>query len=189
MSKRLPTALFAACAIAVCAQPQPQRPSQPAVWLDPDKTEPPGTHYRTFTSRLAGGEVSYLVYLPPTYEKEPAARYPSVYWLHGLNGNQRAGAMFVEHAIQGGHHRAGLDSVAAGAHSQMHVGVGDGQVREEHVGHLDVIVLAGVHDDVLVTGPGECVGDRRQLDELGPGTHDRQDLHAVDLPDGVGVQR
>lgn len=71
-------------------------PSQPAAWLDPDKTEPPGTHYHTFTSKLAGGEVSYLVYLPPTYESEPVARFPVVYWLHGLNGNQRAGAKFVE---------------------------------------------------------------------------------------------
>ena len=86
--------VFAACAFAL--QAQPPRPSQPASWLDPDKTEPTGTHYRTFTSRLAGGEVSYLVYLPPTYEKERAQRYPSVYWLHGLNGSQRAGAVFVE---------------------------------------------------------------------------------------------
>lgn len=87
-------------AVLALAQPPGQAPrkmpSQPASWLDPDKTEPPGTHYRTFASRLAGGDVSYLVYLPPTYESEPAARFPVVYWLHGMNGNQRAGAKFVE---------------------------------------------------------------------------------------------
>jgi alpha-L-fucosidase len=75
---------------------QAPRPSPKASWLDADKSEPAGTHYRTFKSQLAGGEVSYLIYLPPTYETERAQRYPVVYWLHGLNGNQRAGATFVE---------------------------------------------------------------------------------------------
>src|SRR5262249_57086801 len=75
-----------------------QRPMRPAHWLDPDKTEPAGTQYHTFQSKLAGGEVSYLVHLPATYETEPAQRYAAVYWLHGLNGNQRAGSVFVEQA-------------------------------------------------------------------------------------------
>ena len=43
-------------------------PSTPAAWLDPDKGEPGGTHYKTFHSKLVGGEVSYLIYLPPSYE-------------------------------------------------------------------------------------------------------------------------
>ena len=73
-----------------------QMPMRPANWLDPDKTEPAGTHYRTFSSKLAGGEVSYLVYLPPSYEPQPAQRYPVVYWLHGLNGDQRGGEAFVQ---------------------------------------------------------------------------------------------
>src|SRR5437899_307722 len=91
-----------ALSLAILAQAQapgnpPNRPPiRPAVWLDPDKTEPAGTHYGTFSSRLAGGEVSYLIYLPPAYQAEPAARYPAVYWLHGLNGNQRSGTKFVE---------------------------------------------------------------------------------------------
>jgi endo-1,4-beta-xylanase len=69
---------------------------RPANWLDPDKSEPAGTHYRTFSSTLANSEVSYLVYLPPTYESQPAARFPVVYWLHGLNGNQSGGTPFVQ---------------------------------------------------------------------------------------------
>jgi enterochelin esterase-like enzyme len=73
-----------------------QAPRPPASWLDPDKSEPAGTHYKTFSSRLAGGEVSYLISLPGTYETEQAQRYPVVYWLHGLGGNQRAGAKFVD---------------------------------------------------------------------------------------------
>jgi alpha-L-fucosidase len=68
---------------------------KPASWLDPDKKEPEGTHYRTFASRLAGGDVSYLIYLPPDYENNTSRRYPVVYWLHGYNGAQVGGAGFV----------------------------------------------------------------------------------------------
>lgn len=51
--------------------------------------------YRTFTSKLAGGEVSYLIYLPPDYETNSSRRYPVVYFLHGYGGNPRAAAVFV----------------------------------------------------------------------------------------------
>src|SRR5215813_10094765 len=88
-------ALAIALLLSTVAQ---QRPTRTANWLDPDKTEPAGTQYHTFQSKLAGGEVSYLVHLPATYETEPAQRYATVYWLHGLNGSQRSGATFVEQA-------------------------------------------------------------------------------------------
>ena len=39
-------------------QPSGRRPTPKTEWLDPNRSEPAGTHYRTFTSRLAGGEVS-----------------------------------------------------------------------------------------------------------------------------------
>jgi enterochelin esterase-like enzyme len=68
----------------------------PPNWLDPDRSEPSGTHYRTFKSQLAGSEVSYLIYLPPDYESNAARRYPVIYWLHGIKGNQRAGALFIK---------------------------------------------------------------------------------------------
>src|SRR3981189_1295758 len=73
-----------------------QAPIRPANWMDPDKSEPQGAHSRTFPSKRARGEVSYLVFLPSAYESEPAQRYASVYWLHGLNGNQRSGSAFVQ---------------------------------------------------------------------------------------------
>jgi enterochelin esterase-like enzyme len=51
--------------------------------------------YQTFTSKTLGREVSYLVWLPPGYDAE-TRHYPVIYWLHGMGGNQRAGAtMFV----------------------------------------------------------------------------------------------
>ena len=74
-----------------------RRPMPKAEWLDPDRGAPNGTQYKTFESKVLGREVSYLVYLPPGYEQEKQ-RYPVIYWLHGMGGNQRGGAMmFVPH--------------------------------------------------------------------------------------------
>jgi len=84
----LSIALSAVLALAQTAAPE-------AAWLDPDRTEPTGTTYRTFTSGKAGGAVSYLLYLPPGYEASGARRYPVVYWLHGAGGSQRSGAPFI----------------------------------------------------------------------------------------------
>jgi endo-1,4-beta-xylanase len=91
-------------------QPDVHRPPNmrlmpPAAWLDPNTSVPNGTQYKTFHSAVIGSNVSYLVWLPPGYEQEQK-RYPVIYWLHGMGGNQRAGAtMFVprvEAAIQEG---------------------------------------------------------------------------------------
>jgi enterochelin esterase-like enzyme len=49
----------------------------------------PHLHYKTFDSKTVGEPVSYLLYLPPTYESEPERRFPVVYWLHGIGGSQQ----------------------------------------------------------------------------------------------------
>src|ERR1017187_4913651 len=76
-----------------------------AEWLDPDRGAPNGTQYKTFQSKVLGREVSYLVYLPPGYEQEKQ-RYPVIYLLHGMGGNQRDGATtyvpLIEAAIKEG---------------------------------------------------------------------------------------
>jgi endo-1,4-beta-xylanase len=108
MHRPLPTTLLT-CALALggvvaplgshtaATRAQQKKTAPKAAWVDPDKGEPSGTRYRTFASTVLGADVSYLVYLPPGYEKE-TKRYPVVYWLHGLGGNQRGGAtVFVPH--------------------------------------------------------------------------------------------
>ena len=79
-----------------------QGPGQPNtyrgnVWIDPDRSEPSGTHYRPFPtpSRGPGTKASYLIYLPPDYCRPSAKRYPVLYWLHGGAGSQREGAWMV----------------------------------------------------------------------------------------------
>lgn len=69
-------------------QGQGARPARPPTWLMP-KIEGANLHYETFDSKAAGEKVSYLIYLPPGYEKSGDQRYPVVYWLHGIGGSQR----------------------------------------------------------------------------------------------------
>src|SRR4051812_35069155 len=64
--------------------PEPQ-------WVSPDTSDASGAKYHTFVSKSAGGEVSYHIFLPPQYDEQPMRRFPVIYWLHGLGGNQRGG--------------------------------------------------------------------------------------------------
>ncbi len=49
--------------------PKKRAAQKPAAWVEPDKSEPAGMKYRTFQSKTTGGEVSYLIYLPPDYDR------------------------------------------------------------------------------------------------------------------------
>ncbi len=49
---------------------------------------------------------------------------------------------------------------------------------EEDLRELAIVVLAGVHDDLLETALPKGDGGRRRLDELRPVAHDRDDFHA-----------
>ncbi|MFN9966724.1 MAG: alpha/beta hydrolase [Lysobacteraceae bacterium] len=51
-------------------------------WTTPAVASPL-VEYRQFASTLAGGPVSYHVYLPAAYAAQPWRRFPVVYWLHG----------------------------------------------------------------------------------------------------------
>jgi endo-1,4-beta-xylanase len=66
-------------------------------WIDPDHSEPAGTHYHLFAtpSRGVGTQASCLIYLPPDYEKNANQHFPVLYWLHGGAGSQREGAWMV----------------------------------------------------------------------------------------------
>jgi len=67
-------------------------------WVDPIIDEPVGTRYKIFSAAALGpgGQASYLIYLPPDYEKAKTRRYPVLYYLHGGNGSQRVGDIWVQ---------------------------------------------------------------------------------------------
>ena len=59
----------------------------PPSWNNVPSQPVPGVEHKTFRSRAASADVGYNVLLPPGYAAGDR-RYPVLYWLHGLNGNE-----------------------------------------------------------------------------------------------------
>jgi acetyl esterase/lipase len=128
MTRRL--LLFLAAALAALPQ------QRPASWVEPTRTEPPGSRFRTFFSKTIQAEVSYLVYLPPEYETSPKTRYPVIYWLHGLGGDQRSGVPFAERLQDAIRRRLAPAMIAVlvnGMVSSMYTDSADGKTPVESV--------------------------------------------------------
>jgi endo-1,4-beta-xylanase len=119
-----------------------RRPLPKAEWLDPDHGAPNGTQYRTFQSKVLNREVSYLVYLPPGYEQEKQ-RYPVIYLLHGMGGNQRDGATtyvpLIESAIKEGVMPPTIVVLVNGMVKSFYCDSSDGQCPMESVIIQDLI--------------------------------------------------
>ena len=76
------------------AQDQPAaRPVRPPHrWVyQPAGKLPDGVTHHTFRSKAMGIDVGYCIYLPPAYDRDPAMRFPVVYWHHGGLGNELSG--------------------------------------------------------------------------------------------------
>ena len=56
-----------------------------ASWITP-AVDAPNVEHRTFHSATAGREVSYHIYVPVDYGRDPQRRWPVLYWLHGTGG-------------------------------------------------------------------------------------------------------
>lgn len=69
--------LAAAAAPAASAQSAPSSPPRGTVTTD------------TLWSAALGTHKAVTVYLPPSYQRRPASRFPVLYYLHGLWGNER----------------------------------------------------------------------------------------------------
>ena len=70
--------------------------------------------------------------------------------VHVADDHDEVGPLFHEKLFVGDHDLAGLLGVRAVPHIEVDVGRGQAEVHEEGVGHVEVVVLAGVDDD----GPG-----------------------------------
>jgi len=73
---------------ARAAEPDAIRPTRSWVtlsWVTP-AIEAPGVSFHTFESAAAKTRVSYHLFVPSAYDREPDRRFPVVYWLHGSGG-------------------------------------------------------------------------------------------------------
>ena len=108
-----------------------------------------------------------------------------------LAGGQRAGQRGVRVAVHqkdirlfalddllhADQHFACLPAVRAGAHAELIGGAGNAQLLEENIGHILIIVLAGVHDELLAQRL-EGSADDGSLDKLRACAHNCENLQA-----------
>jgi putative tributyrin esterase len=73
----------------------------------------------TLWSQALGTRKQYVVYLPPSYARQPARRYPVVYYLHGLRGEEWDW-------VRQGHLDATMDSLVARGRPELIVVMPDG---------------------------------------------------------------
>jgi len=77
---------------------------RPWAWVNPPTNPQPGVVHRTYYSDAMQCDVGYNIYLPPGYA-EGDARYPMIYWLHGLNNCESTDyfpAKYLEQGIRSG---------------------------------------------------------------------------------------
>lgn len=87
-------------AILVCASSnlstafaQNQENAQPPVsWVNPKLPPGPGLTHHVLASEAMGHDVGYVVWKPADFDASGATRYPVIYFLHGMGGNESADA-------------------------------------------------------------------------------------------------
>ena len=145
---------FLACALIaigagvgpVLGQGPAQRAAQqPVEWVT-RAVEAPRVSFRTFQSAAAGATVSFHLYTPAAYEREPGRRFPVVYWLHGSGGGLAgipALARLFDQAIEAGRTPPCLVVLVNGLPMGMYVDWSNGAapvetvIVEELVPHID----------------------------------------------------
>lgn len=66
-------------------------------WVNPPENPPVNVTHSTFHSKAVQAEVGYNIYLPDAYVKEPARRFPVVYFLHGSGGHESRNVDLAAH--------------------------------------------------------------------------------------------
>jgi hypothetical protein len=133
--------------------------------------------------------------LRETAVEAPQARLDVTHGQHELRGCQRRGRRRVhvardehyvrlrlqQHRLEPLHHAGRLLCVRPGPDTERVVRLAHAELLEEDLGHLPVVVLTCVHQDVLelVRAPGQLRGDRRDLHHVRPRADDRQDLAPI----------
>ncbi len=85
----LPTSVLASLLAAACGGSSSPPAATVGTTTSAAVPEGPGeVDTRHFHSKALGVDKRYVVYLPAGYQADPARRYPVIYMLHGLGGNE-----------------------------------------------------------------------------------------------------
>jgi endo-1,4-beta-xylanase len=102
-------------------------------WNVPPEQPLEGVQHGTFTSASMDLEVGYNVLLPEGYG-ESEERYPVVYWLHGLGGNENSGARLagvIQTLVDENEIEPMLFVFVNGGANTMYADSADGEIKAE----------------------------------------------------------
>ena len=69
-----------------------QNSQRQVVWVNPNIQEMEGLYHRILKSNALSCDVGYVVWTPAAYLQNPEKRFPVLYFLHGLGGNETSDA-------------------------------------------------------------------------------------------------
>jgi S-formylglutathione hydrolase FrmB len=134
-------------AVAGATIPTRMLPFDGTVWNNPRASLPPGAEHHTYRSAIMNVDVGYNIYLPPQYAANPTERFPVIYWLHGLGGDERSDVYRIVKAksaaspaviivfVNGGRNSKYMDAAVG---SRMHgVVMAESTIVNELIPHID----------------------------------------------------
>ncbi len=87
----LALALLPSAFVARSAEPAPEtRRNREVIWNNIPAQPHPLVSHHALDSQAMARAVGYTLYLPPGYAAEDARRYPVIYFLHGMGGDENA---------------------------------------------------------------------------------------------------
>lgn len=135
------------CGSLLAAPPRSNQANSDDMWVTSLVTAlPEGVTHHTFRSASMNREIGYCLYLPPSYVKESARRYPVIYHLHGAGGNETRSvysAKVLHEGILAGRWPEMIMVFPNGGRSTMYQDSGDGRfmaetaVSKELIPHID----------------------------------------------------
>jgi enterochelin esterase-like enzyme len=128
-------------------------------WETPAVAAPRVSHHG-FASRAAGCRVTYHLYTPAAHDRDPQARFPVVYWLHGTGGGLagiRPLAARFDAAITAGQLPPCFVVFVHGLPEGMYVNWKDGSVKVEAVLIEDLIPHLDAHHRTVADRSGRII--------------------------------
>ena len=138
---------------------QKSDPNAPPEWVR-ERIEAKHGHYKTFRSNTIGQDVSYFVYVPAAHEQSKDARFPVMYWLHGIGGAQTGIPPLVarfDAAIEAGKVPPMLIVFVNGVRNSFYCDSADGKVPVETVIVKDLIPHVDSTYRTIATREGRIV--------------------------------
>ena len=85
-------AMLGCCGFWVPSAAAQQRERKPVKWVNAKLPAGQGLEHKVLSSQAMSHDVGYVVWTPKDYDASGKTRYPVIYFLHGMGGNESADA-------------------------------------------------------------------------------------------------